>query len=327
VQATGTPAPLYQWLKDGKVLEGQTSATLFIPSVQGADAGNYQVRVSNLAGSVTSSEALLKVLESTITAISVRAPAGSGDQTLILGLLLAGDANKPMILRAIGPNLAGVLSDYMRDPKLVLFNLAGQQIQENDNWVDSDTLRQCFARVGMSPLPQASKDAAIVQELSENGYTMHVTSANGGTGIALAEVYDSQPDVIGRRFSAVSVRNQVGTGDNILIAGLIISGNSPKRLIIRGIGPDLASSFSNYLRDPYLKLHDILAGQQIGENDNWQDDPGVGQAMAKRGFAPLPSGSKDAAMLVELSPGVYTISLLGKDGGGGIGLIEVYEAE
>jgi hypothetical protein len=61
VTATGHPTPAYQWRRDALALGGATSATLTLASVQSADAGSYDVVVSNPLGGVTSAAATLTV--------------------------------------------------------------------------------------------------------------------------------------------------------------------------------------------------------------------------------------------------------------------------
>jgi hypothetical protein len=59
--ASGTPAPTYQWKKDGSLLVGATSSTYTISSTATSDAGSYTVVVTNSAGSATSNAAFLTV--------------------------------------------------------------------------------------------------------------------------------------------------------------------------------------------------------------------------------------------------------------------------
>jgi alpha-tubulin suppressor-like RCC1 family protein len=325
--AEGTGPLSYQWYKDGIALSGQNSSSLLLSGVALSDEGSYTVVVTNRYGSVTSKVATLSVETSRITAVSVRAQAGSDENTLILGVLLKGAGTKPMILRALGPNLSEAVSNYMSDPKLVVYGAEKVKCFENDNWQDSEELRTRFASIGMGPLPTGSHDAATVQVLSENLYTMHVNSMTGENGIVLAEIYDSMPNQLDRNLRAVSVRNFVGAGDKLLIAGVIISGPAPKKLLIRGLGPCLAASVNNSLVDPMIRIHRVPSGELIAENDNWAQDSAVVDCMARLGFDPLPVGSLDAAMVLTVPPGAYTVSLVGKNDSTGVGMIEVYEVE
>jgi hypothetical protein len=70
----------------------------------------------------------------------------------------------------------------------------------------------------------------------------------------------------------ISTRLAIGTGDNVLIGGFIISGNAPKKVVIRAIGPSLnvgGVPVPGTLQDPMMELRGAN-GQLIGSNDNWR---------------------------------------------------------
>src|SRR5437899_5657621 len=80
--------------------------------------------------------------------------------------------------------------------------------------------------------------------------------------------YDLNRTVLGN----ISTRALVQTGDNVMIGGFIVQGTTPKRVIIRAIGPELGAPPYNVpgaLADPTLELHDG-SGALIASNDNWQ---------------------------------------------------------
>jgi uncharacterized protein len=126
----------------------------------------------------------------------------------------------------------------------------------------------------------------------------------------------------------VSSRARIGAGDDVLIAGFVVEGPEPKRVLIRGVGPGLiAQGVSAALNDPRITLYNA-SQQQIAVNDNWgevADLTELSRASSQVGAFSLPQGSRDAAMLATLAPGGYTAVVAGKDGGTGIGLVEVYE--
>jgi hypothetical protein len=118
----------------------------------------------------------------------------------------------------------------------------------------------------------------------------------------------------------ISTRADVFTGDNVLDAGFIITGNENKTVLIRGLGPSLARFLGNsVLADPTLELHD--ASGVIATNDNWQDSHET--EIEATGIPP--TDPHEAAILTTLSPGSYTAILEGSNGGTGIGLVEVYD--
>jgi hypothetical protein len=121
----------------------------------------------------------------------------------------------------------------------------------------------------------------------------------------------------------LSTRMRVDTGDNTAIGGFIVSGNTPKRVIIRGLGPSLTSfgfPSSELLADPTLEVHGPSGFITVINND-WKDSQQA--SIAASGLAP--TNDKEAAIDITLSPGSYTAILRGNGSGVGIGLVEVYD--
>jgi T5SS/PEP-CTERM-associated repeat protein len=131
-------------------------------------------------------------------------------------------------------------------------------------------------------------------------------------------------------FLNISTRMQVGTGDNALIGGFIVTGNPsamtsgssgvPKKVIIRAIGPSLAP-LPGRLADPTLELRDN-AGALIFFNDNWVDSP---QEQEIIDSTIPPSDDHEAAIVATLAPGSYTAIMRGVGNTTGIGVVEVYD--
>ncbi|MBP6307610.1 MAG: hypothetical protein KA334_02735, partial [Opitutaceae bacterium] len=151
-----------------------------------------------------------------------------------------------------------------------------------------------------------------------------------GSGIALAEAYDGAVADKTRRLTALSVRNQVGAGADMLIAGFVLVGDAPKRVIVRGLGPGIAGAVSAYLADPRVQVYRLKADRSgwdmVAENDDWDGTTATADAFDAVGMGALRAGSKDAALIVELAPGIYTAQLSGSGGATGVGLVEIYEA-
>ncbi|HEY5035596.1 MAG TPA: hypothetical protein VII74_00520 [Chthoniobacterales bacterium] len=118
----------------------------------------------------------------------------------------------------------------------------------------------------------------------------------------------------------ISTRGQVGTGDDVMIAGFIISPDQPTKVLIRALGPSLVKSgVPAPLQDPILELHDG-AGNIIFSNDNWRST----QQTAIKDSSLAPTDDRESAIVATLEPGNYTAIVRGKDGGTGVGLVEVY---
>ena len=125
------------------------------------------------------------------------------------------------------------------------------------------------------------------------------------------------------QFLNISTRVLVGSGDNVAIAGFIVTGSEAKNVIIRAMGPSLTGAgISNALQDPMLELHDS-SGAVIASNDNWKDT----QQAEIQASGLAPADDRESAIVRTLSPGAYTAIVRGKDGTGGIGLIEGYDLD
>jgi hypothetical protein len=121
----------------------------------------------------------------------------------------------------------------------------------------------------------------------------------------------------------LSTRLLVQTGNEQGIAGLIVTGESPKRVIIRALGPSLAQSgVANPLADPVVELF-AAGARSIRSNDNWRESQ---EDEIKTTGIP-PTNDAEAAIVATLEPGNYTAVVGGKDGSTGVGLIEVYDLE
>ena len=262
---------------------------------------------------------------SRLSNLSVRSLAGSGDQTLIVGFAVGGTGVKSILLRGVGPALAPFgISNALADPQLRLFNASGVQTHLNDDWGGGANLTAAFSAVGAFALSAASKDAALLIPLGGGGYSAHVTGS-GGAVIALLEVYDADAGATAARLTNLSARTQVGTGDDILVVGFVVSGTAPKTLLLRGVGPGLgAFGVGGVLADPQLKLFNA-AGDLVNSNDDWGGGSALATAFTQTGAFALSPASKDAVLLSTLPPGAYTVQISGTNGTRGIALVEVYE--
>jgi hypothetical protein len=231
-------------------------------------------------------------------------------------VVVSGGGARNVLVRAAGPALAGFLSGTMADPRLELYS--GTTLAfENDNWPAA--LADVFTSVGAFAFAPGSRDAAFVQSIDGS---RSIQARGTGAGVVLVEAYDTGTSN-NPRLVNVSARNRVGTGDDILIAGFNVAGTGAKQLLIRAVGPKLASfSVPGVLADPKLEIYSG-AGVKLSENDNWNAT--LAPVFDGVGAFQLDAGSRDAALLTSLAPGSYTVQVSGADGGTGEGLIEIYE--
>jgi hypothetical protein len=121
----------------------------------------------------------------------------------------------------------------------------------------------------------------------------------------------------------LSTRVQVGTANNVAIAGFIVTGNTAKQVVVRGLGPSLAAAgVQGALSDPVLELYDAT-GHLLFSNNDWQQ----AQAQALRDANLAPSNDFESAILATLVPGAYTAIVRGNGNAIGIGLVEVYDLQ
>jgi hypothetical protein len=126
----------------------------------------------------------------------------------------------------------------------------------------------------------------------------------------------------GIKLQNISTRLGVLTGENVLIGGFIITGDSPKQVVVRAIGPALGSAgLEGALEDPVLELHE--ASGMVVTNDNWKDS----QQAEIEATGLQPNDDLESAIVATLDPGPHTAIVTGKDGGTGIGLVEVYDID
>lgn len=258
----------------------------------------------------------------------MRVVEGDASRTLILGFVVSGSAPKRVLARVVGPGLTRfAVPTVLANPGLRIQTSAGVVVAENDNWSGLDTAVVTSA-TGAFTLDPNSTDAALVTTLAPGAYTLTV-AANGGTGEALAEIYDADGAGLIETSQIVnlSTRGRVEGDSNPLIAGFAIKGTAPRRVLIRAVGPGLTGfGVTDVVADPALKIHQ--GARVLASNDNWQSEAAVELAAAMRasGAFPLNEGSTDAAVLVTLEPGAYTAVVNGGAGNtSGAALVEVYE--
>ena len=242
--------------------------------------------------------------------ISTRGVVGAGDDVLIGGFIVQGDAPKRVVMRAIGPSLpvAGALAN----PTLELFT-GDQQVASNDNWESNQ--RQEIIDTGIPPANP--NESAIVVSLNPGAYTVVMRGAGGGTGVGLVEIYDLDGSA-DTKLVNISTRGSVGTGENVMIGGFIVQGQNPRRVIVRAIGPSLG--VNGGLQDTALQL--FSGDNLLNENDNWRT--GAQEQEINATTIP-PSDDRESAIVATLLPGAYTVVAKGAGDTTGVGLVEIYE--
>ena len=255
--------------------------------------------------------------------ISTRLPVGTGQQVLIGGFIIQGPNPKTIMLRASGPSLP--LSGALQNPILTLHDGTGATVATNDNWRTTNlggllTSSQMVDLMASTIPPANDAESAIIATLNPGAYTAVVRGTNDTTGIAVVEGYDLDADK-SSKLANISTRGFVQTEEKVMIGGFIFGGGpGASNVVVRGIGPSLgAFGVANPLLDPMLELYNGN-GAAIASNDDWKANQ---SAIAATGLQPA-TDAESAILLSNPAPGGYTAVLRGKNGGIGVGVLEVY---
>jgi len=250
--------------------------------------------------------------------LSTRLKVETGDNVLIGGFIITGTQPKKVIVRAIGPSLP--VAGKLENPTLELRDGTGALLASNDDWMNSTPAdKQAIIDSGIPPANDL--ESAIVRTLPANsaGYTAIVRGVNNTTGIGVVEAYDLDR-TIDSKLANIATRGLVQTGNNVLIAGTIVTGPGPQQVIIRAIGPSLP--IAGKLADPTLELRDANGGL-LQSNDNWKDSP-YKQTIIDSGVPPT-DDAESAIIAGLLGNGTsYTAIVRGANDGTGIGVVEIY---
>jgi len=250
--------------------------------------------------------------------ISTRLRVQGGEKVLIGGFILSGTDPKKVIIRAIGPSLAEYFNDVLANPTLELFK-GSNSIASNDDWQENEAEVRATGFQPGNPL-----ESAIVRTLQPGSYSA-IVRGNGSTpGIGLVEVYDLD-QAANSKLANIASRGFVDTGNNVMIAGLVIgpAGGGSTRILVRAIGPSLTNfGINGALQNPTLDLVNSN-GVILRSNDNWPDS----QESELERLALQPSDERESALIVGLIPGNYTAIVRGVGGTTGVGLVEIYNVD
>ena len=186
-----------------------TSGSKDAALVRSLAPGSYTVHLGNAGAAGATGVGLVEVFETKSAAtthetrlvnLSTRAFVGTGQDILIPGVVLGTDASTPpntlrlVLIRAVGPGLAEFnVSGFLARPRIRVLAQNGVVLAENTGWQsagDREALLTATQRAGAFPLQANRADSALLVSLSALPYTIQVSGADGGTGVALVEVYE-----------------------------------------------------------------------------------------------------------------------------------------
>lgn len=320
---------------DGGVGTVSAGGQVSISTARGSVAGSIVPSNGTLSlissGAVTgsfngASESVLAVQR--LANISSRARVGTGEAVAIAGFVISGEQSKPVLIRAVGPtlgqapfNVPGVLTT----PRLELFRGSASIATNAGIGTNRAAIDAAGVQAGAFALGSAGTDAAIFTTLAPGNYTAIVSSSGTASGVVLVEVYDLSAAVAGQKLLNISTRATAGSAENTLIAGVVVTGSAPKRVLIRAVGPGLTPfGVTGVLAQPTLTLYS--GSTAVGANTGWStsvDAAAITAASAQVGGFGM--AAADSAMIVTLAPGNYTAQVTGPGAATGVALIELYE--
>jgi hypothetical protein len=270
---------------------------------------------------------------SRLAGISSLVHVESGESPSVTGFVVTGHAEKFLLVRGIGPGLRQLgLGDGLPDPVLRVFNAAGREIHRGTAWSLSsyaDEIAHIASELGAPALAPGSADAALLIYVGPGNYTLSVESASNQAGAVLTEVYEAGCD---GRLTNLATLACVNASHSTLFGTFRVNGDAPKKFLIRAVGPSLnAMGVDRALPDPQLVIYSYAGAGTVARNDDWSatvaidSDPDYTAAVALAcGAFPLAPNGKDAAVVVTLDPGAYTVQVTGKGTDTGLVLLEIY---
>jgi len=347
----------YQWRKDGAPIDGATSATLTLPSTQPGSAGNYDVVVASPFHSTTSAAAPLTihyapVITGTAVDLTVEVGSPASFSVTVAGVPTAelqwfrndqpieGATATTYSIASATPAHAGTYKirasnsrgettftagTLALNPAVLSFTPATANVGDTVT-IDGIGFTGATA-VTFNNLPAASFTIASATQLTAVVPTYATTGrvrVTPATGAVLTSANDLTISA-GPRFLNVAQLTPVGTGEAAALVSFTIDGTVPKSVLIRAIGPSLAGAPFNVtggLADPVLTVFNGTNNVEV-TNDDWE--AALAADFATAGAPPLTAGSKDAAVVLNVAPGTYTVRVTGKAAATGTALVEVYD--
>jgi hypothetical protein len=249
--------------------------------------------------------------------VSTRMHVGGGEEVLIAGFIVTGQTPTEVVVRGLGPSLKNAgITNAAADPVLTLVDSTGAKIAFNDDW---DARNPAAIASGLAP--SNSAESLLITTLPAGAYTA-VLETKGQPSVALLELYQFSANP-GSGVVNISARGRIGSGDDVMIAGFILTGNQPTRVVVRALGPSLSRlGIAQPLSNPELALHDGN-GSLIFRNDDWRSE----QASQLLSLGMAPSSEEESAIVATLPAGNYSAVVQGVNGSEGVGVVEIYSVE
>ena len=337
-RATGTLYVVYQALDSAS-----RPRVLFTKSTNSGATWSTPVAITDNPNTGVFNPAISASPDGQTLTVSFYDQRDSGGNTLLCNLYLAqsfdGGATWPPNIRltseTTNASLAPLTSEgYMLGDYLGIAESTSPDVPAVPVWVDTRTGNPdpFITRVGIAPEVdftsfQASRLSLAQINDPQLGGTTGDADGDGVTNLSeflsATEPNDPTSVVHTSRQLNISTRETVGTGEDVLIGGFIVSGTTPKKVILRAIGPSLAAAgLTGVLQDPTLEVHDA-SGATIFTNDNWRET----QETEIEATTIPPNDDRESALVATLDPGAYTAIVQGKNNTTGTALVEAYDLD
>jgi hypothetical protein len=240
-----------------------------------------------------------------------------------------------VLLRGAGPALQKLgVGNFLPNPVIDVYDAKGGLVANNDQWSIDPQITAAASAVGAFGFSSGSNDAALLRDFSNGTATVMLRSQDGRDGVGLVEIYQRFSN--GDEFNSqsllnLSLRARTGPGEQTAIAGFVIVDpvnlDRSARVLLRATGPTLTTQgIAHPLANPVLTVFNAK-GVVVAQNDDWAvgntsaDATTLAAAAKQVGAFELAANSKDAALLLDLPAGAYTIHATG---GEGVALLEIY---
>jgi hypothetical protein len=198
--------------------------------------------------------------------LSTRAFIGTGDNVLIAGIVVGGKGTKRVLITGRGASVKA--KGTIANTKLRVVNQTTKQdIANSDDYASEKDAADIKATNKVKTI--VATDAAVILDLKAGAYTALVSGKNGATGIGIVEIFDLEPNSTAKILN-LSTRGRVGTGDKIMIGGVIAGGKSGEfaGVLAKAKSPSSpAYKPGPWLADPRIEVYD--GPDKVLENDNW----------------------------------------------------------
>ena len=331
VDAGNTPPDTRYWKS---LEETAASLTMTTAALEALPTIEVAVLLATLPGAAPDANSSSGTSTTKFLGISTRGLVSSS-LSMYGGITVLGTTNKKVAFMGKGQTmLAGGVTNYVGDPYIEIYKQTSgvwSLYKTNDNWGDaqgSENLRTVSGSTGIT-MPAGASEAAIVLDLEPGNYSVIVKSKSGTLQEALVEAYEVASPTDTSRFLGISTRCPVSSSYPAY-GGITVLGTTNKKVAFMGKGQTmLAGGVTNYVGDPYIEIYKQTSGvwALYKTNDNWGDAQGSESLSTVTGSTgiTMPAGASEAAIVLDLEPGNYSVILKSKSGSTEEALVEAYE--